>query len=405
MMESKDAYEVSIPTAVDLVNKLIISFLNLDTEHRSLFLKLLIIKLEDDEVDLVLQMGNIRVPKNIHDDMSDIPPEGELELTPKDEPHELVVKTEFEDVPYYSMESNIVDSNYEEGLRVEDGIDRQGNSDDIDNKGNILKNELFPSTESTTVGFIHEKVRYPCDQCDYTTTQKGKIKMHVDTIHNGKVFPCEYDDCQYTSLRKDGLKNHISKVHGHEKVALLPNLRENFRFNCKKCDYSAKLKEKLKLHIDAIHDGKQFSCDYNADCTYQARRKEQIKEHIMTVHENIRYPCDKCEYTATQRGQIKFHVETVHEGKGYKCKEINCKYIALKKDTLEEHIRKVHINEKVRFYCDQCDFTSTVKAKIKLHIDSKHEGIVYACEECDYKASRKDILKVHVNKKHNPHFI
>ena len=46
---------------VETVNILITSILELDTEHRSLFLKLLIIKLNDNEVDLVLQMGNIRV--------------------------------------------------------------------------------------------------------------------------------------------------------------------------------------------------------------------------------------------------------------------------------------------------------------------------------------------------------
>merc|ERR1719319_2015075 len=98
---------------------------------------------------------------------------------------------------------------------IDEDIDRPENSFDMDNKGELIKTEHLQHMH------MNDKIRYPCDQCDYTSTQKGKIKMHIDTIHNGKNFPCEYVDCMYTALRKDGLKNHIMKVHGHEKVALL----------------------------------------------------------------------------------------------------------------------------------------------------------------------------------------
>ena len=41
---------------------------------------------------------------------------------------------------------------------------------------------------------------------------------------------------------------------------------------------------------------------------------------------------------------------------------------------------KIHIglkHERVRHSCDQCNYKSNYKVELKIHINSKHEGICY----------------------------
>ena len=49
--------------------------------------------------------------------------------------------------------------------------------------------------------------------------------------------------------------------------------------------------------------------------------------------------------------------------------------------------------------CEKCDYQSALKQSLKLHIQSKHDGIGYACGECDqcsYRASKKQNLEKHM---------
>ena len=41
--------------------------------------------------------------------------------------------------------------------------------------------------------------------------KKGSLKKHIESIHRGKIFKCEFCPSSYT--QKDGLKRHIESVH------------------------------------------------------------------------------------------------------------------------------------------------------------------------------------------------
>ena len=61
---------------------------------------------------------------------------------------------------------------------------------------------------------IHEKVKYPCGQCEYKATGKGHLKTHILAVHEKIKYPCQ--QCEYKATSKGSLKTHIESVH--EKV-------------------------------------------------------------------------------------------------------------------------------------------------------------------------------------------
>ena len=66
---------------------------------------------------------------------------------------------------------------------------------------------------------------------------------------------------------------------------------------------------------------------------------------------------------------------------------------------LFRHKQAVH--EGVTYDCNQCDYKATLKANLKAHIESKHEGIrKFACNFCDYRYSAKHNLKNHLKNIH-----
>ena len=118
-----------------------------------MFLKLLIIKLNDNEVDLVLQMGNMRVE---------------------------------------NTESNIYPfSHYVDGTCVEVKPDN---------------NDIKPEPE----------VQHFCDQCDHKTMRKGNLKRHVEAQHEGLYYSCDqcdYKAKQKGQIKQHVKANVITKLH------------------------------------------------------------------------------------------------------------------------------------------------------------------------------------------------
>ena len=50
----------------------------------------------------------------------------------------------------------------------------------------------------------------------------------------------------------------------------------------------------------------------------------------------------------------------------------------------------------VRYKCNKCDASFTLKPNLRRHITSVHEGVYYECSICDFKASQKIHLKRHI---------
>ena len=98
---------------------------------------------------------------------------------------------------------------------------------------------------------------------------------------------------------------------------------------------------------------------YYTQCEYKTTLKYYIKQHVESEHVGIFYNCDGCGYKAKTKTYSFYNCDSC----GYKA------------------------TQKHYFYnCDGCGYKATQKHILKLHLESKHEGICYSCEQCGYKA-------------------
>ena len=71
--------------------------------------------------------------------------------------------------------------------------------------------------DADTISKDHERKRsYECEICDYSSSTKGKLKLHVKAVHEKKkLFKCVICDKNFS--QKSSLKTHIKSVHEEKK--------------------------------------------------------------------------------------------------------------------------------------------------------------------------------------------
>ena len=58
---------------------------------------------------------------------------------------------------------------------------------------------------------VHDKVKHPCSECDYETTQKSHLNEHMKSVHEGVKYPCS--ECEYEAKTKSSLNRYMKSVH------------------------------------------------------------------------------------------------------------------------------------------------------------------------------------------------
>ena len=99
------------------------------------------------------------------------------------------------------------------------------------------KNESQGGEVSIKTALIHEK-QFKCDVCFKKFANKGYLKNHVASVHEGKkTFKCEF--CNHTFSQKINLKSHVASIHEGKKP-----------FKCEFCNYTCSTNQVLKIHWD-----------------------------------------------------------------------------------------------------------------------------------------------------------
>jgi KRAB domain-containing zinc finger protein len=101
---------------------------------------------------------------------------------------------------------------------------------------------------------------YNCTTCGKSFSQKGHLREHIVTVHEGKKrFKCS--SCDVSFKQRHSLKKHIC----------IDKIQENSNqvFNCTFCDTSFKNDMNLKSHqCDKNHEGKKlYDCNF-CDATF-----------------------------------------------------------------------------------------------------------------------------------------
>ena len=59
---------------------------------------------------------------------------------------------------------------------------------------------------------IHQKIKHPCNQCDFKAASKKNLRVHIQNIHEGIKHPCNY--CDYQATQSSNMSLHMKKKHG-----------------------------------------------------------------------------------------------------------------------------------------------------------------------------------------------
>jgi len=388
------------------VQGLVNLFLNMDGKSREMFIKLLVVKMEEEEVDLILEVVDIR--NNSNNDFNG-----------------LNVKKDDVKVEADHFDS---DSKYAHNSKTETNNDNNTEDKKIDfyNEGSLFAMKEEVGIDNQIPSYKEEKVKksFLCDQCPHASSRQSHLKEHKLRYHteNGeedilKMFICEI--CSKSFRTNNNLKMHTHRQH-----------TKNNLFSCDQCSYetthitSMKNHKRshtgerpyvchicsktftqiahLNRHIKGIHLGekvnhyratatgeKKYLCDL---CSAAFASQQSLSEHKESIHEGIKFHCDQCGHEAATRRNLKNHVAAVHEGITFDCRE--CDYKVFSKQSLRIHEESVHLG--IRHECNQCDHKATCKIGLNQHIANVHEYIQRDCKECNFTTYKKRAFLKHM---------
>lgn len=101
---------------------------------------------------------------------------------------------------------------------------------------------------------IFQTQKYRCQHCDFKSTERQCLKIHISRKHAVQVHNCEL--CDYKSVKKTALNSHIIRLH--------PESLQVRIHKCHQCDYQSVAVDKTTLnrHIQQNHssDTHVFKC-------------------------------------------------------------------------------------------------------------------------------------------------
>jgi hypothetical protein len=61
-------------------------------------------------------------------------------------------------------------------------------------------------------------IKYKCDHCEYVSSYKGTLKIHVKGLHlNKKYLQCPR--CDFSTSWPNSLRNHVKRIHAQVTLA------------------------------------------------------------------------------------------------------------------------------------------------------------------------------------------
>ena len=286
------------------------------------------------------------------------------------------------------------------------------------------------------------------------TTEKSYLKVHFETIHEGKK-PFKCDSCESSFSYPSALRLHISKVHGSvplkENLAL-KNVKADHNeiyatsmLNYKnllgqsssdldrECDFirihgvcknfdtkggrsSGKFKSEEKREksnkIERNGENEKFLLCYCSllICVVCHRRFNSTRcmtQHMKTNHkwstksiQRLKFQCSECKLQFWMKDGLKKHITKMHKIQEFKCS--TCEAVLKSKLCLKSHIEYVHEGkERKKVYCEICDRDFSHKSDLDVHIASVHEGKKdKLCPTCGYTTACSNTLKRHIETLH-----
>lgn len=239
----------------------------------------------------------------------------------------------------------------------------ENNYDHLDYKPQEVMDGLRPRKPGTAKrkGYKPKKTM-KCDKCEYTTTYRNCLELHVLSHTSQKPLACEL--CSYTTKYPTCLNRHVL-VHHQCK----DDMKEG-DFKCPVCDYTSYFKWNLYAHMRKHKYEKQFRCEH---CPYATSYKHNFLKHNK-VHkkQDMKFKCDKCTFVTKYEGHIMRHLAKIHNEVIEKAKK-----------------------------CDFCDFSTLTGWRLNVHKQRSKQDAALKCTYCAfetfYRCESKKHRVVHYN--------
>ena len=239
------------------------------------------------------------------------------------------------------------------------------------------------------------------DDEDWFEEENQKKKNHSSPKKGGTI-PCQESGCNKMFVNNHTHLYHLKKFHNINKYDQerfiddkVVKLLPSGRFQCPDCDNDFSDKNSLKYHIKSQHENKKSTCHICGKT--MAPSKERLKRHIERVHSaGPSFFCDQCDYSTTVKRALKNHIDSQHDPTRHTCKD--CGKTFGHKVTLAHHIDDKHLGKS--WVCEKCGFPAKSRAQLYKHKIEKHAPANFVCSFCDFVSSSNTDLEDHKRSVH-----
>ena len=276
-------------------------------------------------------------------------------------------------------------------LQEEEGGNEDIDFDEDDNGAEPQSDYKEEDAEGTSVkGEEYEEGE--CDDLaddDWFEELENKKKKNHSSPRKEATIACQELGCDKMFVSNHTHLYHLKKFHNVNKYDeerfigdQVVKLLPNGRFQCPECDNDFSDKGSLKYHIKSQHENKKNTCHICGKTL--ALSKESLKIHIKRVHSaGPSFFCDQCDYSTTLKKALKYHIDSCHDPTRHTCKE--CGKSFGHKVTLAHHIDDKHLGKS--WVCEKCGFPAKSRAQLYIHKTSKHGPTNFVCPFCDFVSS------------------
>lgn len=278
-------------------------------------------------------------------------------------------------------------------------------SDTEDASFTLLPNSDYPMEKDDNVKIEvqaqhNKKTKFLCNACGAHFARKKKLSAHIKNNCFSKYL-CQI--CKKLFVKEVTLHNHIRNFHKDSKnnyIAdenmFIEGVGKGRQFCCKKCDYKTSRHIHMRIHVRTHTGARPFKCDICAKAYSQPGALAQHKLQHTTA--NTMFPCDKCGKVYKFKYLLLKHIRKVHSDRKFECEL--CGKQLKSKATLAEHMTR-HNGDK-NFSCELCAAAFFTLSQLCNHRNT-HKGLVkrFKCTICDYRSSRKSTLNMHISRHSN----
>ncbi|KAI8506768.1 hypothetical protein Bbelb_152090 [Branchiostoma belcheri] len=221
--------------------------------------------------------------------------------------------------------------------------------------------------------------QYVCDTCDYVTSSKKCLVVHIRKHTGEKPYKCS--ECSYAGTSSSALLKHRARHRDQEEKP----------YKCTQCDYAAAAKNSLQCHMGSKHGIFSFVCEV---CGFRSGTVGNLNRHMGTHTGQRRFKCPHCDYAAAEKKTLTSHIKAKHTEnriKPFACDK--CPFTAQEKSDLTRHLKR-HERKKTH-NCTLCDFSSYTKCGLKTHQAEHKGGPIFSCDLCSYKTYQQHLLTRH----------